>query len=242
MNFPFFRKKHSLADAKVFQGATDWHCHILPGVDDGIRTMQESLQVLAYYEQIGIKDVWLTPHILEDIPNTTQLLRERFGELQREYHGGIGLHLAAENMVDDLFLERLEAGDVLPLGPQADHLLVETSYMQPPLDLYGTLRKIKAKGFVPVLAHPERYAYMSTRDYVTLKEMGCMFQLNVLSLTGNYGTTAMRKAQEMLSRGMYDLCGTDLHSLDHFRLAVSQPKLDGDTITQVSERLQNLCP
>ena len=69
-----FRKKQTLEESGFFRGFTDWHCHILPGVDDGVLTMDESLQILAEYERLGVKEVWLTPHIMEDIPNTTEKL------------------------------------------------------------------------------------------------------------------------------------------------------------------------
>ena len=80
-----FRKKHTLEDSGYFLAFTDWHCHILPGVDDGVQSMDESLQILAEYERLGVKEVWLTPHIMEDIPNTTEKLRERFIELRTAY-------------------------------------------------------------------------------------------------------------------------------------------------------------
>ena len=109
----FFNTKKKLIDTGLFKGATDWHSHILPGVDDGIQSMKDSLEVLSYYEKIGISEVWLTPHIMEDIPNTPSELRERFEELKAAYTGNINLHLAAENMIDNLFYERFEAGDLL---------------------------------------------------------------------------------------------------------------------------------
>lgn len=77
-----FRKRISLADSGIFREFTDWHCHLLPGVDDGVQTMEESLQILSLYEQLGVKDVWLTPHIMEDMPNTTSVLKARFEELK----------------------------------------------------------------------------------------------------------------------------------------------------------------
>ena len=123
----FFNTKKKLIDTGIFKGATDWHSHILPGVDDGIQTMKDSLAVLNYYESIGISDVWLTPHIMEDIPNTTADLRARYSELLDAYKGPVKLHLAAENMIDNLFNERLAAKDFLPIGPNGTHLLVETS-------------------------------------------------------------------------------------------------------------------
>ena len=71
-----FKKKIRLKDSGFFQGFIDWHCHLLPGVDDGVQTMEESLQILSFYEQLGVSEVWLTPHIMEDIPNTTEGLKD----------------------------------------------------------------------------------------------------------------------------------------------------------------------
>ena len=90
------------------EGFADWHCHILPGVDDGVRSMNESLEMLDVYEMAGIKEVWLTPHVMEDVPNTTAMLRARFQDLEKAYSGKVRLHLASENMMDNLLLERLE--------------------------------------------------------------------------------------------------------------------------------------
>lgn len=225
MRFPFFNNKKNLIESCGFEGMTDWHCHILPGVDDGIATMSESLETLAYYEQLGIKEVWLTPHILEDIPNTTHFLREKFDELKRIYSGGIKLNLAAENMLDNLFLERLEANDMLPLGHNANHLLIELSYVQPPTDFYGSIRKIKEKGYCPILAHPERYTYMNEEDYRSLKRMGCKLQMNLLSLTGAYGGTVLHKSQFLLAERLYNISGSDLHSLKIFQHAIHKAVL-----------------
>lgn len=89
-----FRKRISLKDSGIFKNFTDCHSHILPGVDDGVQTMEEALEILRLYEELGIKSVWLTPHIMEDMPNTTLHLRERYAELQATYSGPIKLHLA----------------------------------------------------------------------------------------------------------------------------------------------------
>lgn len=234
MDFNFFSKKYSFLDGGIFDDATDLHCHILPGVDDGIPTMKDALNVLAYYEQVGIREVWLTPHVLEDMPNTTANLRLRYEELQREYNGGITLHLAAENMVDgQFFLERLEADDVLTIGNQGDHLLIEFSYLQPPLHFFDTIKKIQEKGLTPILAHPERYSYMSIEEYQLLKKKGCKLQMNVTSLIGAYGSRVQKKAQAMLSMGLYDFCGTDLHSLCSFKQAAQQKKLNKDMLREL---------
>lgn len=206
-----FKKKSPLADSGIFKGFTDWHSHILPGVDDGVRTMDEALEILALYERLGVKAVWLTPHVMEDVPNTTGHLKERFAELQATYKGSVRLHLAAEYMLDNLLQERLDNSDLLPLGEKGDSLLVETSYHNAPMNLYGLLENIKSKGSHPVLAHPERYLYMDRKDYKALNEMGVKFQLNLFSLAGMYGKEAEIKAFRLLKGGYYHFAGTDQH-------------------------------
>lgn len=214
-----FNKKYSLADSEIFRGFTDWHSHILPGVDDGVQTMDEALDILALYEKLGVKAVWLTPHVMEDVPNTTARLKERFEELKAVYKGAVRLHLAAEYMLDNLFRERLNDGDLLPLGEKEDRLLVETSYYNPPANMYGLLERIKAKGFYPVLAHPERYMYMNDEDYRRLGEMGVEFQLNVFSLAEFYGVQARKRGFILLHAGMYDFVGTDAHGREQWKEA-----------------------
>lgn len=208
-----FHKKQTLEESGFFRGFTDWHSHILPGVDDGVQSIDESLQILAEYERLGVKKVWFTPHIMEDIPNTTEKLRDRFAELKVAYQGSMMLHLASEIMLDNLFEERLEKNDLLPIGKDGRHLLVETSYFNPPMGLNNILLRIKAKGYYPVLAHPERYLYMSENDYLCLKSMNIQFQLNLFSLFGLYGKEVQKRAKTLQKQEMYNYIGTDLHRI-----------------------------
>lgn len=213
------------------QGFTDWHCHILPGVDDGVESLDESLLILSQYEQLGIKKVWLTPHIMEDIPNTTANLRERFDELKTAYQGNIELNLAAENMMDGLFAERLAAGDVLPIGDEKNTLLVETSYFNAPTGLLDTLESITKAGYYPLIAHPERYTYVYDMDtYRQWKQLGAKLQLNLFSLSGHYGSEAKDKAEALLKNGMYDRVGSDLHHERHLGI-LKYLKLNDKTFT-----------
>lgn len=216
-----FRQKQTLAESGILRGMTDYHSHLLPGVDDGVQAVEESLEILRQYEHLGIREVWFTPHIMEDIPNTTAGLRNRFEQFQKCYTGNIRLHLAAEYMLDNLFKERLAHRDLLPIGEDGNHLLVETSYFNPPMDLYGMMKKIKSAGFIPVLAHPERYTYMGEKDYHRLKEVGAMFQSNLPSLAGAYGAPVKKKAEELYSKGMINLYGTDTHTLSSFNRIIS---------------------
>ena len=216
----WFCKRKTLEESGFFRGFTDWHSHILPGVDDGVQSMDESLQILAEYERLGVKEVWLTPHIMEDIPNTTEKLRNRFVELKAAYQGSVMLHLASENMLDNLFEERLEKNDLQPIGKDGKHLLVETSYFNPPMGLNNILLRIKAKGYYPVLAHPERYLYMNENDYQRLSSMGIEFQLNQFSLFGLYGKEVQKRAKTLQKQEMYTYIGTDLHRISTLQNAL----------------------
>lgn len=235
MKFKLLSRRYSLEESGVFQHFTDWHSHILPGVDDGVRMMEEALQILAEYERLGIKEVWLTPHIMEDVPNTTTRLRERFAELQAAYGGNVELHLAAENMLDSLFEERLHSNDLLPIGKGRKHLLVETSYFNPPMGLNNILLRIKSKGYTPLLAHPERYMYMAEDDYRQLKGMGVKLQLNLFSLVGAYGVETKKKAEWLLKNDFYNLMGSDIH-----RLAFYEEMIRKKMQKKVLERLKDL--
>ena len=206
-----FKSVDKLGKSGLLENFTDWHSHILPGVDDGIRTMDESLATLAAMEDRGVSKVWLTPHIMEDCPNSTSRLRERFADLLENYKGGIELKLASENMLDSLFEERLKAGDLLPIGDNADHLLVETSYVNPPYGMDTMIENVLAAGLTPVLAHPERYRYMNENDYTKWKSRGVLFQCNYISIVGGYGETARKKIEWLLKEGMVDLTGSDVH-------------------------------
>ncbi|MDE6536894.1 MAG: capsular biosynthesis protein [Muribaculaceae bacterium] len=233
-----FNKVKKLEESGLFQGFTDWHSHILPGVDDGIPSMEKSLEVLRRYEEKGIRKVWLTPHIMEDYPNTTAALRNRFAELRDAYTGSIELRLASENMLDSLFEERLESRDLLPIGEEGNHLLVETSYMNPPYGFKDMLDQAMKTGYYILLAHPERYRYMDEGDYRQLKEMGIKFQTNFASLVGGYGGTARKKAEWLLKEGMVDVCGSDLHRLGFFdeSIQLSPKKREGlEALMKVAE-------
>ena len=127
------------------------------------------------------------------------------------------LELAAEYMLDNLFVRRLEADDILPLHEEKCYLLVETSYFNPPMRLLSMLKHIQEKGYHPLLAHPERYEYMQMADYKALQQAGEAFQLNIPSLAGMYGRHVQKKAEALQEAGMYTLRGNDTHSLIFFQ-------------------------
>lgn len=233
--FGIFGGKKSILDIDVFQGATDCHSHILYGVDDGIKNQEESLKTLDYYEKTGLKTLWLTPHVMEDVPNSPLELKKRFDELKSVYNGGIELRLSTEHMLDNLFDQRFKEGDILP--HVGNNILVETSTWAGPIDFWEKLETIMEGGYFPLLAHPERYNYMDMHDYERLEKMGVRLQLNVPSLLGVYGQKVKAKAEYFLEHDKYICAGTDCHRLRSLEYQFNSRNLKTSTIKKLSKVL-----
>lgn len=207
--FGLFQRKKSIVESGVLCGAEDSHCHILYGLDDGVKTYEESVQILGFLHAQGVNKVWFTPHVMEDVPNTTEQIKQRFQEFLGRYEGEIKFFLAAEYMMDNLFAERLAERDLFLHG--GDRVLVETSALAPPIDFWETLDRMMKAGYRPLLAHPERYRYMHPQDYERLRKMGVLLQMNIPSLVGFYGRDAQAKARYLLHKDMYCMVGSDCH-------------------------------
>lgn len=232
----FFKCRHNLLKAGILQGKTDIHSHILPGVDDGSPDVETSLQLLDFMAELGYTTLWLTPHVMFDLHNTAAKLQQYYEELLPAYQGGLQLHLASEYMMDQGFQERLTT-DPLRLGKE--HLLVETSYMNPPAGLSEILISVWNAGYHPLIAHPERYMYMELDDYQELKSNGYEFQLNLMSLSGYYGSRPKLVAEDLLQRDMYDFVGSDLHHLHRYKYMLEHMKLTTKQLDAVEVLLEN---
>lgn len=232
-----FKHRYSISESRLLEGATDHHSHILFGVDDGVSTPRESLEILSLLEEQGLKSLWLTPHTMEDVPNTSEGLQERFEELQDLYDGPIELHLASEYMMDGAFEQHLRAGDLLTHA-EPGSVLMETSTWGAPYNFWDVLDRTMRSGYRPVLAHPERYEYMRKSDYERLHRMGVRLQLNYPSLLGLYGEHVQKKAQMILSSGWYDLAGSDCHRLKAMRHQVDEEALTKDVMQQLESVLK----
>lgn len=234
--FSFFNKKLSIADSGLLNNFVDRHTHILPGVDDGFKKLSDSLEALKKMQELGVKEAWLTPHIMTDYPNQPAQLKEKFEELKAAYTGNIRLHLAAEHMLDTLFIERFEADNLMPMDNNI--LLIETSYFNPPMEFDGIMGDILNSKYTPLLAHPERYRYMNTNQYKRLKDKGVLFQLNLGSLVGGYGEKTQEVAKKILANGWYDYIGSDIHSLKHLQQITHTPVLSKNEITMLHNIIQ----
>lgn len=206
-----------------FNLATDIHSHILPGIDDGAKDMEVSLGILKGLSDLGLKKVWLTPHVKENIyPNTFESVSMAFGKFKEDVaEAGINIDMdiAAEYYIGPKFIKTLESGDKL-LTMKDKYILVEVSMGQEPLFIFETLYAIAEKGYTPILAHPERYQYYHRRGdiYNKLKKHGCMFQMNLFSVAGYYGKDIRSAALRLLEGGYYDFTATDIHNVRHLDL------------------------
>lgn len=217
--FSWFHTKKKNVYAALFEGMTDVHTHLLPGVDDGSQHTADSVEILRFMRELGVKRVYLTPHVMADLPeNTPEALRIAYEAFLPDCPPGLELQLAAEYMLDAGFASLMEKG---LLTMSARHVLVETSYLAPPLGMKDILYDLSLAGYQPVIAHPERYRYMRESDYHKWKDRGCKLQLNLFSLSGSYGLAAERNACYLLKQGLYDYFGSDVHQPDDYRKSLT---------------------
>lgn len=191
----------------------EFHNHILAGMDDGAEKWEESLQMLLFYAERGYQKVICTPHVsAEFFPNKRLDIMHAADTLRRiaqEQEIPIEIRASAEYLVDTNFLRLLEQDEVLPIAGK--YLLVETGFFEPPAKLEEILFSIRMKGYFPIVAHPERYFYAQEKLYAQWRERGYLFQVNIASFVGGYGSDARQKAHLLLKKNWIDFVGTDLH-------------------------------
>ncbi len=217
--FTIFKKAGS--DAVDLSGiGCDMHSHLIPGIDDGAKDMEDSLQLIRGLIDLGYRKLITTPHILVDYyPNTPTTIGNGYDAVQMELKRlGITVEFraAAEYLLDDHFITLLESGQPL-LTLKDKMVLIELSFAVPAINLKEILFQAQLKGYQPVLAHPERYLYFGANKgwYEQLKDAGCLFQLNLLSIKGYYGKGSLELAQYLIKKKYVDLLGTDLHHQKH---------------------------
>lgn len=213
----FFRKKEKATANSPIQ--VDMHSHLIPGIDDGAKDVDESLSLLRQFVAFGYKKAITTPHIYSELyPNDRVSITEGLSRLKAAVQAEglpIEIDAAAEYFMDDHFEELLHKKELLPL--HKDLVLVEMSFMALPPKAEDYIFNMRMLGYRPIMAHPERYNYLgnSLSKYARLKDLGCYLQLNLLSLNGHYGPTTQKVAEKLLKAGMIDFLGTDLHNANH---------------------------
>lgn len=215
----------------------DMHSHLIPGIDDGSRDMDMSLRLITGLRELGYRKLITTPHINGDyFPNTPETIRSGLAAVQaavKDHRIDVEIDAAAEYLLDEPFSETLDSGQPL-LTFHGNWVLVEFSFVVPAMNIMETLFNIQMKGYQPVLAHPERYLYFGADRgwYDRLKDAGCLFQLNLLSLKGHYGKLAHQLAGYLIKKRYVDLLGTDLHHENHLQLLRSSSVIH-DTVAKL---------
>lgn len=236
----FFKPKPVLQDL-IPDNYVDIHSHLLWGIDDGARTFGDTLRLTKALQGFGFSQLITTPHIIEHIwDNTPGIIKAKEGETLLELEQNrieIPFHAAAEYMMDDHFVQEFKNGDLLTL--QDNYVLVEMSYINPPIQLYSILFDLQLAGYIPVLAHPERYLFYHQNfgEYEKLKRAGCLFQLNLLSVVGYYGEGIAKIAEKLLQNGMVSFVGSDVHHDNH--VAAFEQKVKYKDLAPLKEAIEN---
>ncbi|MCQ2127224.1 MAG: hypothetical protein MJZ06_07310 [Bacteroidaceae bacterium] len=220
--FSLFRPKTAGFDQIGIR--TDWHCHLLPRVDDGVQDLGRTVRILDDMRRAGYHTIVHTPHFNPELfpANTEDSMRDAFERYRENAPSTLELKLAGEYMVYDGF-EKRDMSQLLQIEP--GKVLIEMSYLYPSATMEQAIFSILMAGLTPVIAHPERYLYYAdTLDrFDRLHELGAQFQLNLLSLQGVYGPKSVQILEYILDKGWYSYLGTDTHSVHHFRGIVQNP-------------------
>ncbi len=214
--FDFFKKKYFLVD--FLEDFIDIHNHILPGIDDGAKNVDDSIALIKGFGEFGVTDFIATPHIMNSYyPNNPKTINDALillknGLLQQKMKH-VSIRAAAEHMIDDNFETLLEHEEIMPLG--GNYLLVEMSFLQASINFEQALKKIRQKGYFAIFAHPERYLYLHSNLHLhkSYKKQGVLYQMNLLSLSKYYGKEVQQMASRLLDQGMIDFVATDVHNL-----------------------------
>ena len=234
----FFNKSKPFLKDLIPNNYVDIHSHLLPGIDDGAKTFENTSFLVSELKKIGFSKFITTPHVMEYVwQNSTEKIEAVLNQTKADFRD-IGsdnlLIAAAEYMMDSGFTKLFETQKLRTLKDNL--VLVEMSYLNAPLNLYEILFQVQVAGYVPVLAHPERYSFYESNlnEFSKLKNAGCLFQMNLLSSVGYYGKNVSKTTDYLLSNAMYDFVGSDVHHEKH--VASFHNKI----VIKNSELLENL--
>jgi protein-tyrosine phosphatase len=237
----FFSKNKPVLKDLIPDGHIDIHSHLLPGIDDGATTFEDTLRLTQALQIFGVTQFITTPHIIQHIWENTHagIIFKKVETIQQLEKNNITIpfQAAAEYLMDDQFVRLFQSHDLLTL--KDNYVLVEMSYINAPIQLYSILFDLQVAGYIPILAHPERYLFYHNNfnEYVKLKRAGCLFQLNLLSVVGYYGTQITKIAEQLLAKGMYDYVGSDVHHDNH--IAAFEQKVKLKDLAALKEAIAN---
>ncbi len=216
--FKNFQKKQNFPLDHFY--TTDLHSHLIPGIDDGVKTLEESVEIIKNLKNLGYKKLITTPHIMShkflNDKNTILLGLEKVREALIKQNIDIQIEAASEYYYDEHFIELIRKKDLLTFGD--NYILFELSYTTNPFGLEQIVFELLNSGYKPILAHPERYTFYSNslEKYHNLKDLGLLFQINLNSLNDFYGKKPKLAAEYLVQKGLVDFIGSDIHSMRYF--------------------------
>ncbi len=194
----------------------DIHAHILPGIDDGARNLEESCHLLERAVSSGISGIIATPH--DYVGLKPAVLRELAIEVEEKFrrqYPDFSLYLGQEILFHEEAPERLKAGELLTMA-DSRYVLVEFATDVSYGSLYRGIRRLVSAGYLPVLAHMERYGCLRKEEKLEdLEGSGCLFQMNYGSLQGGYLNRDVRWCRRQVLAGRIHYLGTDMHRMDY---------------------------
>jgi len=222
--FNIFRKKNKRLETPVDLSllGCDIHSHLIPNIDDGSKSIEDSVNMITEFYDLGYKKIITTPHIMGDAyRNTPEIILGGLENVKRalkENNLPVGISAAAEYYLDFDFERKLDEEKLLTFGN--NYLLFEISYLNPPDNMYHVIFKMQTMGYKPVLAHPERYNFWHSdfETYESIADKGVLLQLNINSLSGYYSQGTKKIAELMIEKNMISLLGTDCHHEGHINL------------------------
>jgi tyrosine-protein phosphatase YwqE len=219
-----FKSSHYLKDL-LPENYVDIHNHLLPGIDDGAKSVQETDLLIAGMKQLNIHSAIATPHSFSGLwDNTTAAIKNAFATaIDQNSNSHFLKGYASEYMLDTSLMARLKNEPLLCI--HENYILLEFNLFTKPINLYDMLFEIKVSGYKIIIAHPERYLYFhdNIKKYEKLKEYGVYFQLNLLTLVGHYGKDIKKIAEQLLEKELYDFTGTDIHNEGHIQKLLTKP-------------------
>jgi protein-tyrosine phosphatase len=197
--------------------SVDMHSHVLPGIDDGAQSVEESVMLIREMMAMGIKKIIATPHIMADYyknnATTINAALHTLTEHLKAENIDIIIQAAAEHYYDEFFNKLIDKNELMLINDQ--YVLFELAFASKPPNVIPTIQKITDKGLIPILAHPERYPYLTLQEAESMRSWGCRLQLNTISLTGYYGKEVKKSAEALVDAGVIDFISSDMHHPRH---------------------------
>jgi len=197
--------------------AVDMHSHLIPAIDDGAKSKEESLEIISKMQDLGYQKIITTPHTMHGAYNNNSAIildgKNKLLPFLKENNCSVAIEASSEYYLDSHFNQLIQNKDLLPFGD--NYILFELSFISKPSSLETIIFNLQAEGYQPILAHPSRYGYFIDKDLSQLKkikETGILFQLNLFSLLGVYGEKSKQTAELLIEEKLVDFVGTDIHN------------------------------